>query len=104
MTVIVTRMPGGIAQMFTPETGKITYKCKGQSTFMEIEAFGGVVRFNQRGSKAIVSGHITELQDCEVIMPGDDGYAGAKKAAADAVIAFREEQIARLQKEIKSLQ
>lgn len=104
MTVIVTRMPGGIAQMFTPETGKITYKCKGESTFMEIEAFGGVVKFNQRGSKAIVSGHVTELQDCEVIMPGDGGYAHAKKAATDAVIAFREEQIAQLQKEIKGLE
>ncbi len=103
MTVVVTRMPGGIAQMFTPETGKITYKCKGQTALMEIEAFGGVVRFNQRGSKAIVSGPVTELQDCSVIMPEDDGYAEARRAAAEAIIAFREEQIALLQKEVEDL-
>jgi len=103
MTVIVTRMPGGIAQMFTPETGKITYKCKGETTYMEIEAFGGIVKFNQRGSKAIVSGPVTELLDCEVIMPGDGGYSGAKRAATDAAIAFKEEQAARLRKEIEEL-
>ena len=103
MTVIVTRMPGGIAQMFTPETGRIAYKCKGEATFMEIEAFGGIVRFNQRGSKAIVSGPVTELQDCVVIMPDDGGYADAKKAATDARIAFKEEQVALLQGEIQGL-
>lgn len=101
MTVIVTRMPGGIAQMFTPETGKITYKCKGEVAFMEIEAFGGIVRFNQRGSKAIVAGSVTELQDCDVIMDGDDGYEDARTAAADAAVEFRREQIARLQEEIR---
>ncbi len=103
MTVIVTKMPGGIAQMFTPETGKITYKCKGQSTFMEIEAFGGIVKFNQKGSKAIVSGQVTELQDCKVILPQDEQYSAAKKAANDAKRSFKEEQISTLQKEIKTL-
>ena len=103
MTVIVTRMPGGIAQMFTPETGKITYKCKGKGTFMEIEAFGGIVKFNQKGSKAIISGPVTELQDCEVIMQGDDGFDDAKKIAIQAIISFKEEQISEMTKQIKEL-
>lgn len=103
MTVIVTKMPGGIAQMFTPETGKITYKCKGQSTFMEIEAFGGIVKFNQKGSKAIISGHVTELQDCTVILPEEDGYESAKKHATDALIAFKKDQIAQLTKETNEI-
>lgn len=103
MTVIVTKMPGGIAQMFTPETGRIAYKCKGAQTFMEIEAFGGVVRFNQKGSKAIISGPVTELQDCEVIMEGEKGYKEAKRAAVEAAVAFRRDQVAQLQKEIRDL-
>ncbi len=103
MTVVVTRMPGGIAQIFTPETGKITYKCKGETALMEIEAFGGIVKFNQRGSKAIVSGPATELQDCEVITPEDNRYQEAKRAAADAIIAFKERQAAQLQKEAGDL-
>lgn len=103
MTVIVTRMPGGIAQMFTPETGKVTYKCKGDAAYMEIEAFGGIVRFNKRGSKAIVAGHVTELQDCEVITPEDDGYLEARGFAVKAAIAFKEERAAQLQAEVANL-
>ncbi len=103
MTVIVTRMPGGIAQMFTPETGKITYKCKGETTYMEIEAFGGIVKFNQRGSKAIVAGSVTELQDCRVIKQGEDEYAEAKRHAIEASIAFKEDQVAQLQDRIRDL-
>ena len=103
MTVIVTKMPGGIAQMFTPETGKITYKCKGESTFMEIEAFGGIVKFNQRGSKAIISGPVTELQDCEVIMSDDEEYEKARKASHEALIKFKEEQISQLSKDIEKI-
>ena len=90
--------------MFTPETGKVTYKCKGDGgAFMEIAAFGGVVKFNRRGSKAVVAGHVAELQDCVVITPREDGYAEARKAAAGAAIAFKEEQAAMLQREIREL-
>ena len=97
-------MPGGIAQMFTPETGKITYKCKNEKgTFMEIEAFGGIVKFNQRGAKAIISGPVTELQDCDVILPDEPQYQEAKKSAVAAQIAFKEEQIAQLTHEKEKL-
>ncbi|MEK0319926.1 MAG: hypothetical protein QQN61_02385 [Nitrosopumilus sp.] len=44
--MIVTRKPCGVTQLFNTETGKITYKCKAESTFMFIEAFGGIIKFN----------------------------------------------------------
>lgn len=46
MTVTVTKMPGGITQLFNTETGRVTYKCKSESGYMFIEAFGGIVQFN----------------------------------------------------------
>ncbi len=30
MTVIVTRKPGGVTQLFNTETGRVTYKCKAE--------------------------------------------------------------------------
>jgi hypothetical protein len=47
MTVIVTRLSGGVTQLFNTETGRVTFKCKAESAFMPIEAFGGIVKFNQ---------------------------------------------------------
>ncbi len=38
MTVIVTRKPGGVTQLFNTETGRVTYKCKAESAYMLIEA------------------------------------------------------------------
>ncbi len=46
MTVTVTKMPGGITQLFNTETGRVTYKCKSESGYMFIEAFSGIVQFN----------------------------------------------------------
>ena len=51
MTVVVTRKPGGVTQLFNTETGRVTYKCKAESAFMLIEAFGGIVKFNQKEAK-----------------------------------------------------
>jgi len=48
MTVIVTRKPGGVTQLFNTETGRVTYKCKAESALMYIEAFDGIVKFNQK--------------------------------------------------------
>ena len=31
MTVTVTKMPGGITQLFNTETCRVTYKCKSES-------------------------------------------------------------------------
>lgn len=54
MTVIVTKKPGGITQLFNPDTGKITYKSKKDQAFLKIDAFEGIVKFNKKGAKAIV--------------------------------------------------
>ena len=70
MTVIVTRRPGGVTQLFNTETGKVTYKCRVKSAYMLIEAFGGIVKFNQKDATATVTGHITSLQSCDVIKRG----------------------------------
>ena len=70
MTVIVIRKPGGVTQLFNTETGKVTYKCKAESAYMLIEAFGGIVKFNQKDATATVTGHITSLQSCDVIKRG----------------------------------
>ena len=34
MTVTVTRKPGGITQLFNTDTGRVTYKCKGESAYI----------------------------------------------------------------------
>ena len=49
MTVIVTRKPCAVTQLFNTETGRITYKCKAESDYMLIEAFGGIIKFNHKG-------------------------------------------------------
>lgn len=77
MTVTVTKMPGGITQLFNTETGRVTYKCKAESGFMLIEAFGGIVKFNQKGAMATVTGQITTLDSCNVIKENDSGYNSA---------------------------
>ena len=48
MTVIVTKMPGGVAQIYNPSIGKITYKCKADQAFLKLDAFDGIVKFNQK--------------------------------------------------------
>ncbi len=77
MTVIVTKMPGGVTQLFNTETGRVTHKCKADSALMLIEAFGGIVKFNQKNAKATVTGHLTSLESCDVIKEGDHGYKKA---------------------------
>jgi hypothetical protein len=61
MTVTVTRKPGGITQLFNTDTGRVTYKSKAESAYMLIEAFGGIVKFNQKNAMATVTGHITVM-------------------------------------------
>ncbi|MCH9658030.1 hypothetical protein K0U27_04930 [archaeon] len=87
MTVIVTRKPGGITQLFNTETGRVTYKCKAESAYMQIEAFGGIVQFNQKGAIATVTGHITSLESCDVIKRGHSKY---KEALSVIVLAHKE--------------
>ena len=103
MTVIVTRLPGGISQMFNPDTGKITYKCKAESGYLKIDAFGGIVKFNKNGSKAIVFGPKTSSEDCDIIKEGDARYPDALKAFLESQKRAKEEQITKLNKEISEI-
>ena len=80
-------MPGGITQLFNTETGKVTYKCKTDSALLPIEAFGGIVKFNQKGALATVSGQITSLEFCDVIKEDDPNF----KDALSTVISSKRE-------------
>ena len=104
MTVIVTRKPGGITQLFNTETGRVTYKCKAESGYMLIEAFGGIVKFNQKGAIAIVTGHITSLESCDVIKKENSDYRTALTALISSHKTFSQEIIDSQQKEIQELE
>ena len=104
MTVTVTRKPGGITQLFNTETGRVTYKCKADSAFMLIEAFGGIVKFNQKGSMATVTGHITSLESCDLIKEGDPDYEDALSSIISAHKEFAKQVSDSYQKEIQDLE
>jgi hypothetical protein len=104
MTVIVTRMPGGITQLFNTETGKVTFKCKAESALMPIEAFGGIVKFNQKGAMATVTGHLTTLDSCDVIKETDEGFKEAMSIVIKAKKEFTKNKYDTAQKEIQELE
>ena len=104
MTVIVTRKPGGITQLFNTETGRVTYKCKAESAFMQIEAFGGIVKFNQKNAIATVTGHITSLESCDVLKKGHPEYKEALVAIVSAHKEFAQNVSDSYQKEIQELE
>ena len=104
MTVIVTRTAGGVTQLFNTETGRVAYKCKAESAFMPIEAFGGIVKFHQKGSMATVTGHLTTLDSCEVIKEDDSGYKDALFAVIEAKKEFVKNKYDTAQKEIQELE
>ena len=104
MTVTVTRKPGGITQLFNIETGRVTYKCKSDSAYMVIEAFGGIVRFNHKGAIATVTGHVTSLESCDVIKKGDSEYKDALSAIINAHKEFARAVADSYQNEIIALE
>ncbi|NNL57880.1 MAG: hypothetical protein HKP31_00130 [Nitrosopumilus sp.] len=104
MTITVTRKPGGITQLFNTETGRVTYKCKADSAYMLIEAFGGIVQFNQKGAIATVTGHITSLESCDVLKKGHPNYQSALNAIISAHKEFAQNISEHYQNEIKELE
>ena len=104
MTVTVTKMPGGITQLFNTETGRVTYKCKSEFGFMLIDAFGGIVRFNQKGAMATVTGHLTSLDSCTVIKENDSNYKEALIAVINTQKQFVQTKAEMHQKEIQELE
>ena len=103
MTVIVTKMPGDVAQMFNPDTGKITYKCKSDRAYLKLDAFDGIVKFNQKNAKAIVDGPKTSLENSVVIKENDAAYAQALQTVLQSEKNFKEEQKIKLDQEISAL-
>ena len=104
MTVIVTRKPGGVTQLFNTETGRVTYKCKAESAYMIIEAFGGIVKFNQKGAIATVTGHITSLESCDVIKKGDSNYKEALTVILSSYKEFAQNVSNSYQNEIQEIE
>ena len=104
MTVTVTTKPCGITQLFNTETGRVTYKCKAESAYMLIEAFGGIVKFNQKGAIATVTGHVTSLESCDVIKLGDQNYKDALNAIIFAHKEFAQSIADSYDKEIQKLE
>jgi len=104
MTVTVTRKPGGITQLFNTETGRVTYKCKAESAFMYIEAFGGIVKFNQKNAMATVTGHVTSLESCDVLKKGHPDYKDALTSIIYAHKEFAQNASDSYQKEIQELE
>ncbi len=104
MTITVTRLAGGVTQLFNTETGRVTYKCKAESAFMPIEAFGGIVKFNQKGAIARVTGDITSLESCDIIKESDQGYKVALSAVIEAKKEFVKNKLDTAQKEIQELE
>ena len=104
MTVTVTRKPGGITLLFNTETGRVTYKCKADSAYMLIEAFGGIVKFNQKGAMATVTGHVTTLESCDVLKNGHPEYKNALTTIISAHKEFAKKVADSYQKEIVELE
>ena len=104
MAVLVTRKPGGVTQLFNTETGRVSYKCKAESAFMYIEAFDGIVKFNQKNAMATVTGHITSLESCDIIKKEDQGYKEALVIIISAQKEFAQIVSDTSQKEIQELE
>ena len=104
MTVTVTRKPGGVTQLFNTETGRVTYKCKADSAYMLIEAFGGIVKFNQKGAMATVTGHITNLENCDVLKKGHPDYKEALSSIIESYKEFAKNAFDLHQQEIQDLE
>ncbi|MCV0391844.1 MAG: hypothetical protein K5790_00960 [Nitrosopumilus sp.] len=104
MTVTVTRKPGGVTQLFNTETGRVSYKCKADSAYMLIEAFGGIVKFNKKGAMATVTGHITSLDSCDVLKKGHPEYKDALSSIISSHKEFAKQVSEFYQNEINDLE
>ena len=104
MAVLVTRKPGGVTQLFNTETGRVSYKCKAESALMYIEAFDGIVKFNQKNAMATATGHVTSLESCDIIKKEDQGYKEALVIIISAQKEFAQIVSDTSQKEIQELE
>jgi hypothetical protein len=70
---------------------------------LKIDAFDGIVKFNKKGSRAIVDGPNTTLEDCEIIKSENPSYADALQKAINSEKKFKEEQISQLKQEVDDI-
>jgi 5,10-methenyltetrahydromethanopterin hydrogenase len=71
---------------------------------MYIEAFDGIVKFNQKNAMATVTGHVTSLESCDVIKKGDSDYKDALTSIISAQKEFAQIVSDISQKEIQELE
>ena len=104
MTVIVTRMPGNVTQLFNTDIGRVTYKSKSDSAYLLLDAFGGIVKFNKKGATATVTGHVMELDSCDVIKKGHADYKTALESIIKSHIEFAQHVTDTRQRYIQELE
>lgn len=91
MTVVVTRMPGGVSQVFRPDSGRITYKSRRGPAYLRIPGIAGVAWFAKKGSRVVIEGVDISLEDVTLIAPDSEGYSEALRLAVEAEEAFGKE-------------
>lgn len=110
MTVTVTKMPGGVVELFNPDTGKITYKAKTDTAFLNVASVDGILKFTKKGAKATILGTVIETDSCEIIKKSSPDYISALKICLSMEKEFLEKksesinsQIADIQKTLDSI-
>lgn len=89
--------------MFNPDTGKTTYKCKADRGYLKLDAFGGIIKFNKNGAKAIVLGPNISYESCNFVKEDDSEYPDTLKAFLESQKTAKEEQIKKLNQEISEI-
>ena len=58
MTLIVTRKPGGVTQLFNTETGRVTYKCKAVTV---CSFFSAIFRIDSKDLKLLAGDFVAGI-------------------------------------------
>lgn len=97
-------MPGGVVELFNPDTGKITYKAKADVAFLNLDSFGGIIKFTKKGAKATILGNIIETDSCEIIKRDSSDYKGALRTCLSMEKEFLEKKLSVISEQISSIQ
>lgn len=97
-------MPGGVVELFNPDTGKITYKAKADAAFLNLDSFGGIIKFTKKGAKATILGNVVETDSCEIIKRDSADYKGALRTCLSMEKEFLEKKLSVISEQISSIQ
>lgn len=97
-------MPGGIVELFNPDTGKVTYKAKADVAFLNLDSIGGVLKFTKKGAKATILGSLIEIDSCEIIQKDSPDYKTALSTCLMLEKEFLEKKLDSLNKQISEIQ